>query len=353
MAIKSIEFIEDLTPRDAKLLAQLLSLREELPHKSWLAYQAACIRDLPAQLRRPSTILRRITRALDPFRPQQACLCKAHKRLNAHLIHRLFLRLAAEVTTRIATLRSNPYLPEEVRLFVTRLEGVNNLWMKPEVYKAIFSALPEGTCFVEVPSGCEACILSVVGGSHRAVTDFRASIHGRKKKRGTEAKLLVLVDAWTELSKDGEVIKAESERLGREIRRVRRQMQAARRQKRRNEADVVVGEGMGSSGGSGAVAEEAEVNEGSERSEGGEHDFEGSIIDFYASRMSVTGRGKSTHLTGVMHPDFGMNVIFDPVSATSQRRLNSQNSSTVYSESNYSTPTMEASLSDPSLSAER
>ncbi|RDW60018.1 hypothetical protein BP5796_11624 [Coleophoma crateriformis] len=346
MAIKSIKLIEDLTPRDAKLLAQLLSLREELPHKSWLADQAACIHDLPAQLRRPSTILRLVTRALDPFRPQQACLCKAHKQLNAHLIHRLFLRLAAEATTRIATLRSNPYLPDEVRLFVTRLEGVNSLWMTPDVYKAIFPALPESTCFVKVPSGCEACILSVVGGSHRAVTDFRASIHGRRKKRGTEAKLLVLVDAWIELSKDGEMIKAESERLGREIRRVRRQMQDARRQKRRNEVDAVIGKGRASSSGSGAAAEEDEVNEVSESNEGEEHDFEGSIIDFYASRISLTTPGKSTNSIGAMYPDLGMNVVFDPVSGTSQRRLDSHNSSTVYSESNYSTLTMEASLSD-------
>lgn len=180
----------------------------------------------------------------------------------------------------------------------------------------------------------------MVGGDAQILKDLRASILGRKKKSGREARLLVLVEAWMEGRGDRDVLREESDGLGREIRHCRRQMQSARRQQRRNIEDGIFD-------GKACNQDNQEVEESYEKSNNKqEYDFEGSIIDFYANLMSKTNLGP---VEG-MHPAFRDSVVFDPLAGTFHRIFPGQQSrNTVYSQSAYSDSGYCASTSKQSL----
>ena len=205
-----------------------------------------------------------------------------------------------------------------------------------------FNAMPADARFEQVLSGCEACIIASVGGDFQILSDLRASILGRRKKRLAAPKLLPLIEAWIDWTGRASTIRAESSALGREIRACRRQMQNARRQKRQNVADGVVDGGFES--GTATLVDE-EVSEeifdidGNEKSERAEHDFEGSIIDFYATLMSWTSVIPNKQSLEGIHKAFRDSMVFSPTTGTFHRVAPAplrQPRNSIYSESNYS-----------------
>ncbi len=329
MSTPSIRIIENLSANEIERLTQLLSLTSRtVPSLEWLKDQEACMADIPSKLKRPGSLIPRLTMVL-PF-TQKAHLCKAHKQFNAYLIRRIFLQVSAECTTRLTRLVENPYLPPNLATFVKRLQTTNSLWMSPDLYRVTFRCMPDEERFVRIPTDCEACILAAVGGDHQILSDLRTSMLGRKKKRGPEARLLKLVEEWIEWTGMGNVLRAESDNLARDVRECRRQMQMARRQKRKNLAEGIIEpndlntpllqpdaavEPYGHNG----EAKDCERHEGEERDE---HDPEGSIIDFYAHRISsIAPTLNNAQREDSIHPAFRSSLYQSSSSASAHSAL--------------------------------
>lgn len=214
--------------------------------------------------------------------------------------------------------------------------------MTPGLYHLAFGAVPVGSARRErIRSGCEACILAAVGGDEGILSDLRASLLGRKKKRCAVEELLPLVEAWIQGTTRGDEVFVESGVLGEEILRCRREMQKARRRDRR---DV-----LGADEGKEEVSENSTLESGDS---GGpdidEYDFEGSIINFYANLLPTRNLALDPHPAEDMHPAFRNSVHFPSTAGAIcgpvVERLR-RSSQTVYSESIYSTSGGFANLS--------
>jgi len=239
----------------------------------------------------------------------------------------------------------------EVRAWLHRLRTLNSLWMSPDLYRAFSNAMPDDERFERIESGCEACILAVVGGNPQAILDLRTSLIGRKK-RGHKSRLWGLVDAWTRRSgKQAEWIRRQGECVGRlvlkERRRVRRKRRRQRRERRlerknggtrRTETETeIAAEGGGDGADDMDNEPEVVIGDAPGKDERGrdyaeEHDFEDSIIDYYrgfASRSSLAVNvSRNQHLNpnvaqvneDALHPAFRDSVAYNPTSGTFHRR---------------------------------
>ncbi|KAH7412512.1 hypothetical protein BKA64DRAFT_770244 [Cadophora sp. MPI-SDFR-AT-0126] len=240
MAPPPISLIEDLSRNEIEKLTQLLILPPmTAPDQVWLQQQSHFIPTLPLKLKRPESLLPRIAMSF-PFGKQKAHLCPSHKPLNPHLIRRIFLQVSAECTTRLGRLVSNPYLPTDIAVHVKALQKANSLWMSPDIYRWTFQCQPHEERYDRIASDCEACILAAVGGNICILQQLRASMLGRKKNRGVFPRLLPLVESWIKWMGAETVVREESDQLAREIRNCRKQMREARRQKRRNEEEGIL-----------------------------------------------------------------------------------------------------------------
>ena len=198
---------------------------------------------------------------------------------------------------------------------MSRLQGVNGLWMGAEIFNVCFDAVVGGERLESVEGGCEACILAVVGGNERVLEDLRASMLGRKKKMRPAPRLLGLVEEWIKGTGRSDAICKESDELGRKIRGCRRQLQMARRQKEKYfRAGIVDVDGEDEREGEVIVTPEDRYEvHGSEKDAGNEHDFEGSIIEFYANRLRSTVDLRDLHQT------FRDSIVFNPRLGTFHR----------------------------------
>lgn len=308
----SIRYIEDLSKKDTEKLTQLLNLGwRNSPSLQWLSKQEQAISSLPSRLRKSDALLPRLAMSL-PGAPQKAVLCSSHKQLNPYLIHRLFFQLSAECTTRLTRLVENPYLPENLVMFLKRIHSINSLWMSPTFYHSTFRVSLSEEAYERLDSGCEACILAIVGSNDQMLSDLRASMLGRRKRGLPVPRLLKVVDAWIEETGRGDEIRKESDVLGKEIRGCRRQMQKARRQKRRNAKDGVVDqeipddeEPLLDDANKPETPDEVFEIEGKEKDESVEHDFENSIFDYYASasKTNLASNAPAPTLEDI-HPAF-------------------------------------------------
>jgi hypothetical protein len=176
------------------------------------------------------------------------------------------------------------------------------------------------------------------------LSDLRASILGRKKKRRPLGELISLVEAWIERTGRDGSIRVQSDALGREIRRCRREMQRKRRERRRIGAESPKGGEAGSAtttlvdgDGDGDVP----FVGGWDGRERDEHDFEGSIIDFYAKmRSDVDFSAQEASRDVTVAP--GAGISRGPVCESQGPRCH-----TVYSESNYSSSSNQSSTLEP------
>jgi hypothetical protein len=327
--------VENLTAQDKDLLAQLLSFQPGYPintDTSWLHDQAHLLSTFPPHLLKPRSLLPCL-RSMTHSTPPKAKLCSTHSRLNAHLIHKIFLGISAECTTHLErfleflendhqVLLEQKALRDLVRKqhpFVRRMEAANGLWMTPKFYCSLFMpwhATPSDFRFERIESGCEACILASVGGNHVVLSDLRASIRGRKKRGHPHGAVLEMVEAWIDWTGRGDEIREESSKQGKEIAKCRREMQKVRREKRRGVDDramnfekeekdwseTLVGEKSGS--------KEVDVEFNGE-SHG--HDFEGGIIDFYVKMLSTASPVNGVRTTEGLHEAFRESIVHDPM----------------------------------------
>lgn len=299
----SVHYIEDLTTADVEALTKLLFITAGThPHPQWLADQAKLISTFPPSLQRPSATILRLAMHL-PFTPPKAVLCEAHKPLNPHLIRRIFLQVSAECTTRLSRLTSCslPKFEDEMKMLVKRIQTVNSLWMAAEIYRTIFQVLPEEPRFERLPGGCEACILAAVAGSNWVLTDLRGSIIGRMRKSKPDEipKILPLLEGWIEWTGQAEEIRADSDRVAKKIRHLRREMQKERRrirnEKKQGKSSRSSTSDTRSQSKTALLTAEEEIDEDPiEFGDGpglqglAEEDFESEIIDFYRNKMSST-----------------------------------------------------------------
>lgn len=211
--------------------------------------------------------------------------------------------------------------------------------------------------YERIENDCESCILSRIGGDKQALSDLRTNLIGRRKKRGPKPRLLALVESWIANlpENDNNEVLSKSDKLGREVREIRRSMQKERRRlkdksleqemeiKRRSDELEAREAGRQSvemterardpalicSGSSNTVTvpfcyrsggqEEPLLGQnqgpnGAEESNE-EHDPVESIIDFYSHRLSANFAPRTS-----MHPAFKDSMIFDPQSGTFQAR---------------------------------
>lgn len=314
----SIRYIEDLSARDTEKLTTLLTLGwRTKPTIQWLSEQERAIDDLPSSLQKPGLFLK-LAISL-PKTPEKAVLCQSHKGLNPFLIHRLFFQLSAECTTRLTRLEENSRLAPNLSPFLKRIHSINSLWLSPYVYQQLFNITEKEECLVEmVHGGCEACILSVVGANLQMLSDLRASMLGRRKKGLPRPRLLKIVDAWIDGTGHGLNIRRDSDELGKEIRQCRRQMQKARRQKRRNIKDGIIENEiseeqqplLSQTYEDEATPEDVFDMDGKEKDEKAEEYFESSILDYYTGGLNSSAKAASRSPTPTPLPEDSVHPAF-------------------------------------------
>ena len=158
------------------------------------------------------------------------------------------------------------------------------------------------------------------------LSDLRASIVGRKKKRHPADELMLLVDTWIDPMTRAAEVYAQSEALGAEILRCRREMQKNRRQRKTGapgespESSTLMSGGLGEK----------------ERCEHDEHDVEGSIINFYANILSSTNLVLDPVPVEDVHPAFRSPMVCTPAAGAICRDLSRRSWQTAYSGSIYS-----------------
>ena len=169
------------------------------------------------------------------------------------------------------------------------------------------------------------------------LSDFRASIRGRKKRGGAHGAVLEMVEKWIDWTGRGDQIREESSMLGKELAKCRREMQKMRRLKRRGLGDWVLKHDQ---------EDESQTLLGTEGESGrrqGTHtgqDFECSIIDFYANRMSTASPIHRVRTADGLHEAFSESIRRDPVNGKFERAgpgAQGLHRTTFYTESVYST----------------
>ncbi|KAF7553598.1 hypothetical protein G7Z17_g3490 [Cylindrodendrum hubeiense] len=174
------------------------------PEKSWLKVQELQIRGLDETLRRPTKILDRLTAHYDNRRhpSKVAHLCYSHRDLDPRLVRQIMLLIAREFTQRTDRFRrwrKRTAYSDRLVAWLDRMDAATALWIGQDTFHAVFG-YGRGTPVVAVESGCEACILSVVGGRPQMLADLRANLRARRhhypRQGRTEPRLRPIVESW-------------------------------------------------------------------------------------------------------------------------------------------------------------
>ncbi|KAM0324325.1 hypothetical protein ACHAQA_008104 [Verticillium albo-atrum] len=245
-------YIQDFPNRAIQRLTAILTLPPQhglaRPTSGWLARQQRAVDCLPESCLRPSSnvtkplgLMKRGLMKLTekhslPFVPDAAVLCQSHKNLHPWRIRSIFLLMASECGIRSDRIRRHAGFDgippsQNVQDFVYRMTNVSGLWVASDDFEARFGYRPD--MFPQLNSGCEACMLSIVGARAQLLVDLRANMLARSK-RGYEPSFMRFVDAWIEwFGDDASFIMAESRILSEELRQIRREMARRRHEKRR------------------------------------------------------------------------------------------------------------------------
>lgn len=210
------------------------------PSPEWLEDQTRGIERLDKSLRRSGTLLARLSSRLDQLRPRPkgAQLCKAHHGLDPKLIRRHTLHLIAECTERNDRLRDyqrRSEFPGSVKEWLRRMDAVIGMWMGARAFRAVFG-YDQAASSKAVKDGCEACIMSVIGGRVQVLVDLRASLlsragsYGRRSRK--EPRLSCLIESWIDhFGRDPAAdIRRQSEKLAEAILAVRIQARPAKKE---------------------------------------------------------------------------------------------------------------------------
>ncbi|CAM1505238.1 Fc.00g108750.m01.CDS01 [Cosmosporella sp. VM-42] len=197
-------------------LAQLTSLLSmgtsnniSKPSAAWLQKQEAKIATLHWSLQAPSNLIERLALRINrhrriPFFPQVAQLCSSHKGLDPRVIRNLTLLVGHECTLRtdrFRLYRSRIAFPNHVTTWLDRIDSVTAMWVGQKAFEMVFGYKSAMPAIQSVESGCEACIMAVVGARPQLLCDLRASMLARKMRSPddpTDPRLLRIVDSWIE-----------------------------------------------------------------------------------------------------------------------------------------------------------
>ncbi|RSL56483.1 hypothetical protein CEP54_008814 [Fusarium duplospermum] len=146
------------------------------------------------------------------------------------------LHIIAECTKRINRLRDwqrRISLPSSVRAWLERMDAINGMWMGGKIFFVVFG-YEQVASSKSVKDGCEACIMSAIGGRDRSLLDLRASLlsrtgsYGRKSSKAP--RLLRLLESWIDhFGRDkAAAIRRQSEMLADTLRAVRVQVRNAK-----------------------------------------------------------------------------------------------------------------------------
>ncbi|PMD24197.1 hypothetical protein NA56DRAFT_643458 [Hyaloscypha hepaticicola] len=124
---------------------------------------------------------------------------------------------------------------------------------------------------------------------------------GRRKKGLPRPRLLKIVDAWIDGTGHGLDIRRDSDELEKEIRECRRQMQKARRQRRRNIKEGIVENEileeeqplLSQIYEEEAMPEDVFDIDGKEKDKKAEEDFESSVLDYYTGGLNSSAKAAS------------------------------------------------------------
>ncbi|KAH7023817.1 hypothetical protein EDB80DRAFT_675367 [Ilyonectria destructans] len=174
------------------------------PEQSWLKDQEFQIKELDESVRRPHNIFHRLTAHYDNRRhpSKVAHLCYSHRDLDPRLIRRIMLLFAQELTQRTDRFRkwrARTAFTDRLNAWLDRMDAATALWIGQDAFRAVFG-YNRTTPVVTVESGCEACIISVIGGNPQLLVDLRANLRARRTfypRRGrTEPRLRPFVESW-------------------------------------------------------------------------------------------------------------------------------------------------------------
>jgi hypothetical protein len=233
-AVPSRRILTELSTNDILALTRVLILHErETQDEQWFADQARQIETLPKSLlASKGGLARAISKVSSAMKQptEKATLCPTHKPLEPHIIRRIFIQVTKEVTVKNAGVASCTNLPIDVSSWLRRLQSINALWMSPELYRVAFDAKPSDERPEEITSGCEACILSVIGGAHVMLLDLHNSAESRKKKAPIPPPVLMrFTEGW--LTAQDLNIPDKAYEIMMEIRAVRRAQLKVRRKR--------------------------------------------------------------------------------------------------------------------------
>lgn len=236
----SNHYIDEFDATAVKELTGVLSLppitSSGEPSKDWLAEQREKIKSLPKPCLKPplkhplAVMMRGLMLASErrdlPFIPMAAVLCKSHQKLHPWRLRSLFLLLASEVGIKSDRIRRHKGfcgLPpsREVSGFVRRMTSIASLWVHPDDFEKRFGFRTDMFPFLE--SGCEACMLAMVGSRGQLLADLRANMIARHRTMShCEPAFMRFVNAWIEwFGDDKAMLLSESEKLGSELTSIR------------------------------------------------------------------------------------------------------------------------------------
>lgn len=253
--------LADVSDRALKELTSLLNMPPfvniEKPGEEWLQAQKELIPKLNSSIRVPPNFLARLALRVNryhrlPFFPQVAKLCWAHKGLDPRVIRNLTLLVGHECTLRTDRFRAYRGLitfPNSVAVWLDRMDSVTAMWIGEFAFRKVFGYKAKMPAYHTVQSGCEACIMAVVGGRRQLLCDLRASMlarkaryHDKKYKGGKHPRLLRIVDAWIARfdKEEGQATLEESNMLAKDISDVYQEM--SRRKKKKEKERVEKGQ---------------------------------------------------------------------------------------------------------------
>jgi hypothetical protein len=318
--------ISEFSPSSLRRLAHVLYpfTGDNIDQASWDFYQRQEIRTLPPCLLQPQLY--------DPNQPQ-APLCALHAPLNAFLIHKIYIEIISECTTRLETLANEPLgsLPPNVRHHMLRMQALNSLWMSEELYEQTYGA--DAMSYERVEGGCQACVLAAVGCDPDVVTDLMAAIYGRKRRHKPYDGLIHMVRQFILCLENGTALVVDARKLGKEIVKTRKQLQDERKIRRQQRRDMK--KYMGKRKAPSVVSEEESSL--------------GAILSYYFRLSSARQTAVATSQVKNSNSQYQDDVCFDeekgffykvgslafPIPNATQARLFSQLSTSVYSQDEY------------------
>jgi hypothetical protein len=185
----------ELRDEDVSLLTGILALHKGEDPISYSSRVSRLTFSLPSFLRRQNRISKFLSRTPNLSSP----LCVIHKPLNARLVRGIFVLVAEEVGFRLnSLLEHEEWLDRSERDLLHKLRGLHSLWLSPPSYTK---------CFLQSPSwpwqedGCEACILSRIGGCEDILLAIHTVLLSRTRTKYPEKshsppRLLAFVESW-------------------------------------------------------------------------------------------------------------------------------------------------------------